>query len=364
MAISLQSYCLHGLSAFPVMVEVDVASGMPMFSIIGMAGTSVQEAKDRVRSAMVSSGYKFPLTRKIVNLAPAELPKHGSHFDLPMALGFLVASEQMPELAQGVMALGELSLDGALKPVKGILPGVLFAKEHGVKEVILPYENLEEASLVEGVTLFPAGHLREVVGHFGGQRLESAHGSERSGGDMGKLGFAEGVDFSDISGHTAAKRALLVAAAGGHHVLMSGPPGSGKSLLAQAFLSVLPPLSREELLEVWRVYSVAGHGVQKWGGARPLRSVHHRASSYVLLGGGNDLQPGEVSLAHRGVLFMDEFPEFEREALEALREPLEAHRISFKRGKVSCEYPCKFQLVAAMNPCPCGFAYHGSADFV
>ena len=338
----------------PVSVEVDVSAGMPAFSIIGLAGTSVQEARERVRSAMTSSGFKFPVTRKVVNLAPAELAKHGSHFDLAMALGFLVASEQLPLVPTSTWVLGELGLEGSLRRVSGVLPALLFAREQGAREVILPVENVREASLVKGLVLRGARNLREVVGHFCGAELPA--GSEAYEWEAG----AAYLDFADISGQGAAKRALLVAAAGGHHVLMSGPPGSGKTLLSEAFPSVLPPLSFEELLEVLRVHSVAGKPVEQLSLQRPFRRVHSRSTVYGLLGGGATLAPGEVSLAHQGVLFMDEFPEFARESLEALREPLEARKFTLRQGKRSSEFPCQFQLIATMNPCPCG--YYGDTE--
>jgi magnesium chelatase family protein len=366
MAVILPSYCLQGLTVLPVSLELSVSAGMPIFSIIGMAGTSVQEAKDRVRGALVSSGFKFPLTRKVVNLAPADLAKQGSHFDLPMALGFLVESEQLRALPAGVWTLGELGLDGSLRGVSGVLPALLFAQRCGATEVIVPRENLREAALVKGLRVRGAEHLRQVVDYFEGKDLpifeEGAVGLLDGAGFGARLGGEEAfhLDFSDISGHTAAKRALLVAAAGGHHLAMNGPPGSGKSLLGEAFASILPPLKEGELLEVLQIHSVAGHNLSHLSLRRPFRAVHSRSTRYALLGGGASLAPGEVSLAHHGVLFMDEFPEFDREVLEALREPLEARELHLRHGKRSSVYPCQFQLIATMNPCPCG--YYGDRE--
>lgn len=342
----LSSYTLEGLELHPVQIDVDVSKGMPHFAVVGMAGACVKEAKERVRSAIVQSGFRFPITRKVVNLAPAERAKRGSHFDLAMAIGLLVASEQLSSVSQEVLILGELGLEGDVRPVSGVLPAVSYAKRAGFESVLLPRENLQEASLIEGLRLIPVDSLRQVVAHFLGQELPEERLPITSRVEKGM------VDFKTIAGQEEAKRALLIAASGGHHVLMKGPPGSGKSLLSQAFASILPAMSEEEALEVQHIYSAMGLD-QHWG-QRPFRSVHSRATPHQVLGGGALLRAGEITLAHRGVLFLDELPEFKRETLESLRGPIEHGYLQVRHGKRQSRFPCRFQLVAAMNPCPCG----------
>lgn len=358
MTAIFNSYCLHGLNAIPIQLEVEVSKGMPYFAVIGMAGTSVQEAKERVRSAMMASGFKFPLTRKIVNLAPAEVPKSGSHFDLAIALGLMIESAELPPAPHNTMVIGELGLEGGVKGVSGVLPGVLFARDSGFGRVVLPAANLKEASLVDGIELVPVKSLREACQFFLDGTLCNKTGDVHA--DFEPANYP--LDFADISGHAAAKRALLVAAAGGHHVLMTGPPGSGKSLLAQTFPSLLPQLSKPELLEVLKIYSIAGKTINHINMSRPFRNVHHTCTPFGLIGGGTEFVPGEISLAHHGVLFMDEFPEFQRATLEMLREPLESGVISLRRGTKASSFPCKFQMIAAMNPCPCG--HYGDCEKV
>jgi magnesium chelatase family protein len=332
-----------------VTVEVHLGPGLPAFHIVGLPDTEVREARDRVRAALNHAHFEFPARRMTVNLAPAELPKDSSRFDLPIALGILAASGQIaPGALAGQEFAGELSLTGELRPVRGALAMALSARATR-RAFVLPADNAPQAALAEGARILPARTLLEVVAHLAG---EAPLAEYRGGGQATAPAYP---DFSDVKGQQQVKRALEVAAAGGHSLLMVGPPGTGKSMLAARFPGILPALSEAEALEVAAVHSVSSGGfeAQRWG-ERPFRSPHHSASSAALVGGGALPRPGEISLAHHGVLFLDELPEFDRDVLEALREPLESGRVSISRAAQQAQFPARFQLVAAMNPCPCG----------
>jgi magnesium chelatase family protein len=346
---TVASRALAGIDAPEVTVEVHLGPGLPAFHIVGLPDTEVREARDRVRAALNHTHFEFPARRITVNLAPAELPKDSSRFDLPIALGILAASGQLaPQALAGQEFAGELSLTGELRAVRGALAMALSARAAG-RAFILPEGNAPQAALAEGARILPARTLLEVVSHLAGEApLEQYAGDVRSS-------TAAYADFSDVKGQQHAKRALEVAAAGGHSVLMIGPPGTGKSMLAARFPGILPPLSEAEALEVAAIHSVSASGFEtlRWG-ERPYRAPHHSASAAALVGGGVLPRPGEISLAHHGVLFLDELPEFDRDVLEALREPLESGRVSIARAARQTQFPARFQLVAAMNPCPCG----------
>jgi len=351
----LHSRALAGFEAPPVNVEVHLAGGLPSFTIVGLADTEVKEARDRVRAALQTSRFEFPARRITVNLAPAELPKEGGGFDLPIALGILVASGQVPGDRLGEFEfVGELSLSGELRPVRGALAMTYRASRSG-RRFVLPVANADEAALVRDADIRGADSLLAVCAHLSGEAPLPRH--ERAPGDA----LADYPDLAEVKGQAHAKRAIEIAAAGAHSLLLVGPPGTGKSMLAQRLPGVLPPMTDDEALEAAAVQSlgVAGFDVRRWG-QRPYRAPHHSASAAALVGGGGSARPGEITLSHRGVLFLDELPEFHRHVLEVMREPLESGRVTISRAARQAEYPARFQLIAAMNPCPCG--YHGARN--
>ncbi|QKS28583.1 MAG: Competence protein ComM [Accumulibacter sp.] len=350
---------LDGLAAPEVAVEVHLAGGLPNLTLVGLPDTEVKEARDRVRAALQNSGFEFPRKRITVNLAPADLPKESGRFDLPIALGILAASGQLPSrtLAEHEFA-GELSLSGELRPIRGALAMVLAIGESG-RSFVLPATSAREAALAGKVPILAAASLLEVCGHLTGQAALSAYQAAPASTDGDGDGDGAYPDLAEVRGQAQAKRGLEIAAAGGHSLLFAGPPGTGKSMLASRLPGLLPPMTTSAALESAAVLSLAGQFRPQSFRHHPYRAPHHTASSAALVGGGSVPRPGEISLAHHGVLFLDELPEFDRRVLEALRQPLDSGRIHISRAARQAEFPAEFQLVAAMNPCPCG--YHGDS---
>lgn len=353
-----KSCAVIGLEGVIVEAEVDISPGLPAFAVVGLPDAAVQEARERVRAAIRNSGCEFPMRRITANLAPADLKKAGPSYDLPIAIAVLLSSGQVPSVPQSALFLGELSLDGSLRHTNGILPMVAVAKTEGIETVFVPSSDAREAALVEGIEVISVSHLAELVAYLRGETSlppfvpedvpDSTEGRARPGG----------ADLADIRGQEHAKRALEVAAAGSHNMMMSGPPGSGKTLLARALPSILPPLTQAEALEVTKIYSISGllPSSSPLITDRPFRAPHYTISNAGLVGGGRIPRPGEITLSHRGVLFLDELPEFGHTALEVLRQPLEDKVVTISRAQGTITYPANFMLIAAMNPCPCGYA--------
>lgn len=349
----VRTRALDGLHAPEVAAEVHLANGLPAFNLVGLPDTEVREARDRVRAAILTSRFEFPQRRITVNLAPADLPKEGGRFDLAIALGILIASGQVDDRAAATLEFcGELSLSGELRAVRGVLAAALAAARAG-RALVLAQANADEAALARSATILPASSLLAVCAHLNGHTLLATHPPATL-----QSGAHGGADLADVRGQLQARRALEVAAAGGHSLLMFGPLGTGKSMLAQRLPGLLPAMSEAEALESAAVQSIDGHVDARQWGQRPFRAPHHSASAAALVGGGAIPRPGEISLANHGVLFLDELPEFDRRVLEALREPLETGSVTVSRARRRAEFPARFQLVAAMNPCPCGYAGH------